>query len=409
MIDVKTKAFWRATGALGIASFVIFANIYFPQPLLPMFTNEFGISETTSSLTISIALFVLGISFFFYTALSDAYGRRNIIFVAMGLGIIGTFAISQAPTFAWLLAARVFQAAALAGIPVAAMAYMSEEYKVRAMTAAVGIYISCNSVGGMSGRVLSGVFTEVWDWRTAFLAVTAVSVLLFLLVYVLLPPSRQFTSRSFHFTEVWKDNIAHLKNPTLRYAYLIGGLHFFVFIGIFNFITYYLHGEPFHVSTAILGLLFLTYAAGTVSSTLAGKLTQKWKQTTCMFIGILLMTISLLLMLLPSFVVIITALLLLSFGFFFAHSCSSAWVTKHAETAKASASGLYLTSYYLGGSLGSVYYGWLWSMYGWIGVVLGSLIILGVTATCTKELFSIEVADRERNISPSQKPVEAHK
>ncbi|SDG92439.1 MFS transporter, YNFM family, putative membrane transport protein [Alteribacillus persepolensis] len=393
MIDVKTKEFWKATTALGAASFLIFANMYFPQPLLPLFTEEFAISEAASSLIISVALFVLGISFFIYTALSDAFGRRSIIFIAMALGTIGTLAISAAPSFGWLLAARIFQAAALAGIPVAAMAYISEEYKKKAMAAAIGIYISCNSVGGMGGRVLSGVLTDLWNWRIAFVVMAVCSFLLFVLVYILLPKSQQFTARPFQLREVLHDNKDHLKNPVMRYAYIIGGLHFLVFIGIFNFITYYLSGDPFFVSTAVLGLLFLTYGAGTVSSTLAGKAAQIWKQTSAVFIGVALMVLAVVLTLIPSFPVIIGALLILSFGFFFAHSTSSAWVTRHADKAKASASGLYLTSYYLGGSLGSLYYGWLWPAFGWFGMVSGSLLVLVITYLCTKKLAVMEESE----------------
>lgn len=394
MIDVKTKEFWRATAALGAASLLIFANIYFPQPLLPLFTKEFGVSETVSSLVISVALFVLSVSFFLYTALSDAYGRRNIILIAMALGTIGTLAISFAPTFEWLLAARVFQAAALAGIPVAAMAFISEEYQTRAMTVAVGIYISCNSFGGMSGRVISGILTDVWNWRGAFIVMTVISLLIFAGVYFLLPKSRHFEPQPFRLKEMLINNKEHLANPTMALAYVIGGLHFLVFIGIFNFITYYLHGEPFHASTAILGLLFLTYSAGTVSSTLAGKASQKRKQTSCILMGILCMVLSILATLIPSFPVVIVALLLLCFGFFFAHSSSSAWVTRHAVKAKASASGLYLTAYYLGGSLGSVYFGWLWPAFGWSGVVVGSLLVLCVTTICTRALYKREEAEQ---------------
>ncbi|RSL31068.1 MFS transporter [Salibacterium salarium] len=382
MIERKTKTFWQATMALGVSSLLIFANMYFPQPLLPLFSDEFNVSETTSSLLISISLFVLGVSFFLYTALSDAYGRRNIIFIAMVLGTIGTVGISIAPTFEWMLMARMFQAAALAGIPVAAMAYISEEFSVRAMTIAVGIYISCNSLGGMGGRVLSGVVTDSWDWRTAFIMMAIINFLLFIVVYILLPYSRQFQPRPFQLKEVFQNNLYHLANPIMTYAYIIGGLHFLVFIGIFNFITYYLSHEPFRVSTTILGLLFLTYGAGTISSTLAGRAAQRWKQTTCMGIGIICMVFSIAMTLIPSFFIIIIALIILSFGFFFVHSSSSSWVTRHAEEAKASASGLYLTSYYLGGSLGSLYFGWLWSHFAWTGVTLGALFVLAGTSIC---------------------------
>ncbi|SFL88340.1 MFS transporter [Salibacterium qingdaonense] len=390
MIDIKTKAFWRATLALGAAAMMTFANLYFPQPLLPHFSESFGVSETTASLLVSVPLFVLGITFFVYTALSDAFGRRPIIFTALGLGTLGTIAVSAAPTFEVMLAGRIFQAAGLAGIPVAAMAYISEEFKMRAMTVAVGAYISCNSLGGMSGRVLSGVLTDIWNWRTAFIVMTVLSVILTVLVYMLLPRSQEFQGRPLKLKTIIQDNKDHLASPLLRGAYIIGGLHFLLFMGIFTFITYYLSQEPFHASTGILGLLFLTYSAGTVSSTLAGKAAQRWKQTVCMFTGMACMAVSLAATLVPVFPVIIAALLLLCFGFFFTHSTSSAWVTRHAAHARASASGLYLTSYYIGGSLGSLYYGVLWTWLGWNAVIFGSFAILIITTIVTAGMKRME-------------------
>ncbi|MFD2707110.1 MFS transporter [Salibacterium lacus] len=390
MIDIKTKAFWRGTLALGAAALMTFANLYFPQPLLPHFSESFGVSETTASLLVSVPLFVLGITFFVYTALSDAFGRRPIIFTALGLGTLGTIAVSAAPTFEVMLAGRIFQAAGLAGIPVAAMAYISEEFKTRAMTVAVGAYISCNSLGGMSGRVLSGVLTEFWDWRTAFLVMTVLSVILAALVYMLLPRSQEFQARPLHLKTIIQDNKDHLASPLLRGAYIIGGLHFLMFMGIFTFITYYLSQEPFYASTGVLGLLYLTYSSGTISSILAGKAAQRWKQTVCMFAGMGCMAVSLAATLLPVFPVIIAALFLLCFGFFFTHSTSSAWVTRHATHARASASGLYLTSYYIGGSLGSLYYGLLWSLFGWNAVIFGSFAILIITTIVTAGMKRME-------------------
>ncbi|WP_252315717.1 MFS transporter [Sinobaca sp. H24] len=398
MIEAKTASFWKATMALGAASFLIFANLYYPQPLLPMLSEEFQVSEVASSLIISIPLIVLGITFFVYSALSDAFGRRNILFISMVLGIAGTILISLAPSFGWLMAARVFQAAALAGVPVAAMAYLSEEYSKQAMTVAVGIYISANSLGGMSGRVASGIIADAADWHVAFMAMAGISVAIFLFVWFMLPDSTQFRAKPFHLKETLQNNWMHLKDKKMALAYVIGGLHFFVFIGVFNFITYLLNGEPFFVSATVLGLLFLTYGAGTFSSTLAGKMAQVWNQTSCMLIGIVLMAAGIALTIIPSFPVILLALLTLSFGFFFVHSSSSSWVTRHASEAKASASGLYLTSYYLGGGLSSVYFGWLWPAFGWTGVVTGAAAVLVVTLSCTLSLRKIDKAEQEKTV-----------
>lgn len=77
MIQTGTRAFWRATLALSIGAFLVFANLYFIQPLLPIFTNEFHIPPVTASLSMSVTTFSLGVSLLFFGPLSDALGRKK--------------------------------------------------------------------------------------------------------------------------------------------------------------------------------------------------------------------------------------------------------------------------------------------------------------------------------------------
>lgn len=390
VIELKTKTFWRATIALGTASFFIFANVYFTQPLLPVFSEEFAISPVVSSLSVSLVLLTLGCCFFMYSGISDRYGRKNVMIVVMIIATVLTFIIPFSTSFEMLLVLRIIQAVALAGIPTIAMSYIGEEFALKALTLGIGIHISANTIGGMGGRVISGVMTDWFNWQTAFFVMGIVSLFCLILLVLLLPKSNHFQQRPFNLKEMSFEYMEHLKNPTLRLAYYVGGLHFTVFIGLFSFITFYLSAEPFNVSTTILGFLFLTYTAGTISSTLAGKATQYMKQSVCIAIGIGIIVVAMTLTLLTNIVAIAIGLLLLCFGFFFAHSSSSSWVTKHAAKGKGSASSLYLTSYYFGGSLGSVYLGYFWNAAGWTGVVLGALLILVFTGYCTIKMFRIE-------------------
>lgn len=390
MIELKTNEFWKATIALGIASFFIFANVYFTQPLLPVFSQEFSISPVTSSLSLSLVLLTLGFSFFFYSALAEVVSRKRIMVTVMVIATAVTFAIAFAPTFEVLLLLRIIQAFVLAGIPTIAMAYIGEEFAVKALTIAIGIHISANTIGGMGGRLISGIVTDLVDWRMAFIMMGLISGLCLFLFLFLLPASKHFKKREFNLRSTITDYRRHLQNKTITLALVIGGLHFLVFIGLFSFVTYYLSAKPFNVSTTVLGFLFMTYVAGTFSSTLAGRVSQYLKQTVCMGIGIVIMVLGMGITLIPHLYAVILGLLFLAFGFFFAHSCSSAWVTRQASFSKASASGLYLSSYYLGGGIGSVYLGVFWNQAGWIGVLLGAILVMILTSYCTFHLYKIE-------------------
>lgn len=390
LIEIKTKQFWQASIALGVASFVAFANLYFTQPILPIISEEFSVSPLVSSLTVSMSLLTVAIFFFLYSAISDAKGRKNIITIACIMLLITTFAIAFVQSFHAFLLLRILQGAFIAGIPTIAIAYIGEEFSPRALSVAIGIYISMNSLGGMGGRVLSGIVTDLFHWRIAFIVIGLISFVFFILFFKLLPPSQYFKTRKFKRDKALKDYLAHLKNRQLRLAFYVGGLHFFIFVGLYNYVTYLLIDAPYSLPTAIIGVLFLSYLPGTVSSTLAGKTSAIWSQTMTVGIGIALMVIGTVTMLISHLFAIIGGLLILSFGFFFAHSTLNAWVSKRAAFAKASASGLYLSSYYIGGSLGSFYLGFFWHYWHWIGVIIGTLLILAFTSFCLIQMIFIE-------------------
>lgn len=375
----------------------MFANIYYPQPLLPHFSREFGINPVISSLVISGPLLILGICFFIYSSLSDALGRKNMITMSLGLGVAFTFFIALAPSFESLVALRILQAACLAGVHTVALAYIGEEYSVRALSIAVGIYISSNSLGGMSGRLLGGMLTDIFNWRWAFVIMGLVSIACYIVYFILLPSSEHFKPRGFRWRTALTDYRLHLQNPVLLSAYLVGGLHFLVFIGIFNFITFRLSESPFYLSTTLLGFLFVTYLAGTFSSTAAGKISTLFGQPRCVAAGIAVMVLSMITTMVSNVYVIFIALLGLCFGFFFAHSSAISWVSYRAHFARASASGLYLSSYYFGGSLGSIYLGPFWSLARWPGVITGSLLIMLITTCCMLVMRKIEIEEEKEH------------
>lgn len=127
-------------------------------------------------------------------------------------------------------------------------------------------------------------------------------------------------------------------------------------------------------------MLFLTYLSGTVGSAASGRVAQLVPQAQCMLLGILIMMLGSLATVGDNLIAIVGGLLISSFGFFFCHSIASSWVNRHATQARASASSLYLVSYYLGASGGGFYLNLFWGSWHWPGVIAGSLLVLTLTA-----------------------------
>lgn len=153
-IQKGSKDFTKANLALFAAGLCTFANLYITQPLLPVFSDEFGISPATASLSLSIATVILSFSLILFGSLSEAWGRKNIMTVSVIASAVLTLILACSPSFESLLILRAVQGFVLAGVPAIAMAYLGEEMEPSSLGAAMGLYISGNSVGGLVGRIL---------------------------------------------------------------------------------------------------------------------------------------------------------------------------------------------------------------------------------------------------------------
>lgn len=393
MFQAHSPEWRRITLALCLGAFMIFSNLYVVQPLLPDLAAEFGKSELESSYAFTISTLFMAISLLVFGPLSDALGRKPLMMLSMLGVLLSTFALSQADSYESLVMLRAVQGFLLGGLPAIAIAYMADEFDANGLMAAVGLYIAANSLGGISGRVLGGFAGHYWGWPEAFLASGLLGTSILAVVAILLPKPTGFSPRPLRPSSMIKDICRHLTTSALLIAFVVGGLHFFIFLNQYTFVLFLLSEAPYSLSSEMLGLIFLTYLAGTLGSAGSGRFIRQFGQPVCMATGGLILMIGSLVTLLPVVEAILLGLTINSFGFFFAHSAASSWVSQRAEQAKASASSLYLVFYYLGASTGGIYLNGFWQQGHWPGVVLGSILVLLLTIG-----LALSLRDRRPNV-----------
>ncbi|WP_136680506.1 MFS transporter [Neptunomonas sp. XY-337] len=392
MIDAGSREFWRATLALCLGSFMIFANVYVTQPLLPTLAEAFEISELQASMSLTVTTLTLGLSLLVYGPLSDVVGRKSVMVTSMVGAVLTTFLLSYVSNYDQLLLLRALQGFCLGGLPAIAVAYMGDEFRNKAMVLAVGLYISGNSLGGIGGRLIGGLAAQWLGWEHVFGVMAVMSLALLAIFVWLLPRSQHFAPRPLCMRALATPLMGHMRNPLLLIAYIIGGLNMLIFVNQYSFITFVLAEAPYSLSSGWLGMLFLTYLSGTIGSSIAGRVAQRVAQPIIMLVGIGILMTGTLVTLLPGITAILMGFLLNALGFFVAHSAASSWVSHRASVAKASASSLYLVFYYLGSSLGSFYLQPFWQWAGWQGVVVGSLVVLSLSlfAVCLLRVVSAQ-------------------
>ncbi|WP_330338170.1 MFS transporter [Streptomyces sp. NBC_00557] len=369
----------RMSLALFLAGVATFALLYSTQALLPLISGEFGVAASEASWTVAaatggLALFVLPMS-----ALSERFGRRTVmtasLAVAVGVGLLVPFA----PSLGVLVVLRAVQGAALAGLPASAQAYLAEEVRPKALVTAIGLFVAGNSVGGMSGRVITGWVAQEWGWRAAVGVIGVVAVACAVAFRLLLPAPRHFTAGSLRPRVLLGTVRDHLADPLLRRLYAIGALFMTVFGGVYTVIGYRLTGEPFGLPQGVIGSIFLVYLVGTVSASTAGRLVGRLGRRGALYLAGGTTAAGLLLSLAPSLPLVLLGLVLITAGFFAGHAVASSAVSKTATRGRAQASALYQSMYYVGSSAGSTVGATAFRAAGWAGTVgVGLLAVVGV-------------------------------
>lgn len=380
--------------ALFAAGVAAFALLYSTQALLPAISASYGVSAGQASWTVSAATGALALCVLPLSALSERFGRRQMMTASLTVAVLVGMLVPFAPSIGWLIALRAVQGAALAGLPASAMAYLAEEVRPKALIAAIGLFVAGNSIGGMSGRILTGWVAQAWGWRAALAAVGLLAVACAVAFHFLIPKARNFTPGSLNPKALAKTVATHLGNPLLVRLYAIGALFMTVFGAVYTVIGYRLVDEPFSLPQGIVGSIFLVYLVGTVSSAAAGRLVARLGRRGALYLAVSTTTAGLLLSLADQLASVLLGLVLITAGFFAGHAVASSSVSRTATTGRAQASALYQSAYYLGSSAGGTLGAVAFHAGGWAATVsLGLLAVLGVVSIT---LYGTRVARAER-------------
>ncbi|KAA0935418.1 MFS transporter [Streptomyces apricus] len=369
----------RMSFALFLAGVATFALLYSTQALLPLVSADFGVSASTASWTVSaatgaLALFVLPLS-----ALSERFGRRTLMTASLAIAVTVGLLVPFAPSVGVLIALRAVQGAALAGLPASATAFLAEEVRPKALITAIGLFVAGNSVGGMSGRIITGWVAQEWGWRVAVGVIGVLAVGCAVAFRLLLPAPRHFRAGSLRPAVLVRTVRGHLANPLLRRLYAIGALFMTVFGAVYTVIGYRLTDAPFSLPQGVIGSVFLVYLVGTVSASTAGKLVDRLGRRGALYLAGATTTAGLLVSLADSLPLVLLGLVLITAGFFAGHAVASSSVSHTAKEGRAQASALYQSAYYLGSSAGGTLGAVAYHSGGWAGTVaLGLLAVAGV-------------------------------
>jgi MFS transporter, YNFM family, putative membrane transport protein len=365
--------------AVALAGFSAFLHLYATQSLLPLLRHVFQASKVEVSLTVSATTIAVALAAPVIGILADRLGRKRIIvFAAFGL-TIPTFLAATSSGLYELVGWRFVQGLFMPAIFAVTVAYISEEWNHDRIGSVMAVYITGNILGGVLGRFLSGIVAAQWGWRGAFLVLGCLNFFSGAAIWAWLPNSQHF-QREIRLSTLTANMALHLRNPKLWAAYAVGFSVLFSNVSTFTYVNFYLAAPPFRLGTAALGSVFFVYLLGALVTPIVGKWMGRVGYRITLAIAILTASMGVYMTTNPTLWVIILGLAINAASIFVCQSAANSYVGAIVGPGKATAAGLYVAFYYLGGSVGAIAPGFAWSMGGWPACVTLIISIQFLTA-----------------------------
>lgn len=224
-------------------------------------------------------------------------------------------------------------------------------------------------LGILLARTVSGLLASLGGWRTVYWVASVLMVLMALVMWRVLPRHKQETH--LNYLQLMKSIFTlFFSTPVLRTRALIGMFIFANFSALWTSMAFLLAGTNYHYSEGVIGLFGLVGAAGALAATRAGHLADKGKAhlvTTC---GLILLLLSWI----PvaygqhSIIALILGIIVLDLCVQGVHITNQSVIYKSMPEARNRLTAGYMTSYFIGGAIGSVVSASAFQMAGWYGV-----------------------------------------
>jgi MFS transporter, YNFM family, putative membrane transport protein len=375
LIVQGTPAYRLLSAALFMAGFSTFALMYDVQPLLPLFTAQFGVNAATSSLAVSLTTGTMALAFIPAAVVSDRIGRRSMMIFSLSASAALTLLSAVLPGWGALLTMRAAIGLSLAGLPSVAMAYVAEEVHPNSIGPAMGFYIAASAIGGMAGRLGMASLSQYWGWREAIGLMGVVGLAAGLAFALLAPKSQAFRPTHHDLRSLTNAMRGLLTDRVLPLLYVEGFLLMGVFVTVYNFFSFRLEAPPYSLSQAVVGSVFLVYLLGSLTSAWMGALASRLGPGRVLWMPIAVLAAGIALTAAQPLAAVLFGMATITGAFFAAHSTASGWVGRRATRDRAQASALYLLFYYLGSSLLGSAGGLAWNLAAWWGVVAFTLLL----------------------------------
>ena len=364
---------------LAIIAGISVANLYYNQPLLNRISRDLQTSEFTANLIAMITQIGYAIGLLFIIPLGDLFKRKTIILINFTVLVVSLLTITLTPYIHLILFASLLTGICSVMpqifIPIAAQ-FSTPETKGKN----VGMIVSGLLTGILASRVVSGIIGEYLGWRFIFFVAAGMMVICVIIIMRVLPDMPcNFKGR---YSDLMKSLFSLvMKYPQLRISSLRAGIAFGSFLALWTSLAFKMEQAPFFAGNNIVGLLGLCGIAGALTASYIGNYVHVLgvKRLNYIGCGLIFAAWFSLYSGQNSYVGIIIGIFIIDIGMQCIQLSNQTTIFSLNPKAANRINTIFMTTYFIGGSIGTLLAGIFWHWFGWQGVV-GTGITL---ATCS--------------------------
>ncbi|OYP76626.1 MFS transporter [Prevotella sp. P4-51] len=350
------------------------ANCYYNQPLLELIRHDIGITEQSANLITVITQIGYALGLFFLIPLGDMFSRKRLILVNMSIAAVMAIVMAVAQNV-WMLWGASLLIGACSVIPQFFIPIAGQFSAPKNKSRNMGFVLSGLLTGILTSRVISGYIGEWLGWREMFIIAAFVMLICMGVMLLMMPEMKRNYEGTYRGLMSTMAEIIVL-HPSVRIYSIRAAFGFGSMMAIWSCLAFHLAQPPFRAGSDMVGMLGLCGIMGAVAASGIGKQVPKFgiRKFSLFGAGMQIMAWGIALLFGDTYAGLIAAIILVDIGLQCQQLSNQSECLQEIPHASNRANTIFMTTYFIGGSLGTFCAGYLWNRANWLGVC-----IVGIT------------------------------
>jgi predicted MFS family arabinose efflux permease len=354
---------------LAVTAGLVVMNLYYNQPILNAIAATFRVGSAAVAWVATATQLGYAAGLLFVVPLGDGIDRKWLIIASTLLSCAILILVPISPNLPFMLGVS-FALGFASVAPQLVIPYAAGLVSGAGRGKVIGTVMSGLLIGILLSRTAAGLIGTRFSWQVVYWAAAAIMLVLALILWVALP------SQPTHSAESYGRLLASLPRllqtePIIRRHSILGALSFGTFSAFWTTLAFYLKSRPQHYGPDVTGMFGLLAITGAMVGPFAGHLGEKWtpRQVNGLFLVLIMLAFTVMLFSEQNTLLLVgVGVLILDAGAQGNHIANQSRIYSLSPALHSRINSVYMVTFFLGGSIGSLLGSQAWAIAGWPGV-----------------------------------------